>query len=169
MYKNTRRLRWIGCAAALVGATAVTSSSYAFDQRLAYSACLVDLGGNDNYKDGGNDLTAGSLSVACPVLGTTDLPHASMSTIHLYYDDLNTTYAVSAMRCVAYQNATGGNCGDLVNSAFGGTGSSYLVVPNTPASFAAHWNYGHFAYLTVFLPPKVAGARSRIKGYWMSN
>jgi hypothetical protein len=148
---------------AISGAFAVPALGYS--TRMHYSACMDDLSGS-SFKVGGNDSTTGILTLTCPVPSNTDLDHASMTKVHLYYEDNHTSQNVSAARCIAYQNIAGGVCGDWVSSS--STGTSFLTLPNSPPSFAANWNWGHFPSVGVLLPVR-SGTSSKVKGYWMSN
>lgn len=151
--------------AAITAMGTFASTCFAFDQRSSFAAC-VDATASGKLVNGANNSTTNSVVLACDVLDTASLPHASMSTINLYYEDLSPA-AINASRCVSYQNTTGGACGDIVSSV--GTGTSFITPPVTPATFQAHWNFGHFVYLNVVLPPRTASGASGIKGFWMSN
>lgn len=165
--KFTKTARW-GLLAALAAASfSVARPAFAYVSRLAYSACSQDWGSSYSFFAGGNDLPANTLILMCPVESTTDLPHQSIGTLNIHYDDNSPGQSVTAFRCVFYAGAAGGNCGNSVNSS---NGSGGMTIPNTPASFAADWNVStNFAAIGVYLPPKSGGARSAIKGYYMSH
>jgi hypothetical protein len=165
---HSKKILLVALLGTATGIGSFASTSMAFDQRSSFAAC-VDATASGKLLGGTNISTTNSVILDCAVTDTASLPHASMATINLYYDDLTTTASVSASRCIAYQNIAGGACGDSVSSSFSGTGTSFLTLPNTPASFAANWNWGHFAFLSVILPPQSASGASGVKGFWMSN
>jgi hypothetical protein len=167
------RLQWArrmiaGALALGTVAVALPGSATVFDVNQHYSGCITTMGGADSFLTGGNNLTANTLVLECALQDTTSLAHKDVTALLVYYSDQTTTGAVMASRCVTYSNATGGNCGDSVNSGNGTTGIGSLTLPNTPASFASDWNsVAHFAYASVFLPPKTgAGAMSYLKGLY---
>ncbi len=163
----SRNVRWAAIAALAAGAFAAAQPAYAYVSRLAYSACSQDWGSSYSFFAGGNELPANTLILSCPVESTTDLPHPSIGSLNIHYDDNNPTYSVTAFRCVYYPWAAGGACGNSVNSS---NGSNGMAVPNTPASFATEWNTAtNFPALGVYLPPKNGASRSSIKGYYMSH
>lgn len=165
--KFNRTARWVSLAALAAAGFSVAQPAFAYVSRLAYSACSQDWGSTYSFFSGGNELTANTLIVTCPVESTTDLPHQSIGTLNIHYDDNNPSQAVTAFRCVFYPWAAGGNCGTGVNSS---NGSGGMTIPNTPASFATDWNNAvNFPTIGVYLPPKSGGARSAIKGYYMSH
>jgi len=156
----------------LVAAAFVSAApSQAYESRLAYSACVQDWGSTYSFFSGGNDLSANTLILNCPVTDITSIAHPTMTAVNMHFDDNTTSYGVAAFRCVFYWNSAGGTCGDAVWSSASGTGTVGMAVPNTPSSFATQWaNGAHFASIGAYLPPKTAGGvRSSIKGYYMAN
>jgi hypothetical protein len=109
----------------------------------------------------GNNSTAATLNVACPVPdvynGIQDI-----STVRVDIEDRSTTASASASRCVNLRfasGATGTSCGP--SSTAPSTVTGHLSF--NPAA-NADWSPGNFGYVSVILPARTGLGRSTVQG-----
>jgi hypothetical protein len=146
-------------SAAISGVFAFSRTSDAFWTRQDGNYCNVTLGGNDNFQDGCNITTAGSIVVSCPVADSSTHPKTSITTFNVHIDDESPSFSIIS-RCVVFWNVVGGACGNSVITTNGVLGWS-------PPSFG-NWTAPDFGYISVVLPPR-AGANTCIKGYFTAG
>jgi hypothetical protein len=133
--------------------TATTASAWSI--RRAGAACTG--GGNA----GMNPSSTNGLILYCAMPDEDDLPHQNITHLNIHMDIPSGN--ASAVRCITYFNATGGNCG--TPQVLSGPGTKMFNPPNAPASFATDWNNGgHFAYLNI-----VVGTNGWLKGFYADN
>jgi len=147
-------------SAALAGVAAYASTSDAsFFTRQDGNYCDVALGGHDNFSNGCNQTTAGSIVVFCPVADSSTQPKTSITTFNVHIDDESPSVAIVG-RCVNFWNAVGGSCGNFVTTTNGVLGWS-------PPTFAG-WTAADFGYINVVLPPRATN-NTCIKGYFTAG
>jgi hypothetical protein len=155
------------CSLLILGALALiplSANAVVYESRLSWGACHQSSTGPLVILDGSNTSTTGTGVLICPITDTTDIPHASITTMNFHVEDNHSSLSVRAFRIATFFNAVGGAIGDHAVSANGVTSIS---PPNSPATLANAWNNAaNFASVMVFLPP-TQGTASRIKGYYL--
>jgi hypothetical protein len=140
----------------------VAGHAGAWTVRRSGTSC-VGGGGNSTWGISGNNTSStNSIVLGCDILSESDKPHQNITHMNVHVDKSTTTLAIGN-RCVKFFNATGGACGNAHSSS--STGTVTLNPPNTPSTFAAHWNGGaHFPSIAITLP-----ALASIKGFYTDN
>jgi hypothetical protein len=146
-------------SASLSGVICYASTSEAFWTRQDGNYCDVALGGHDNFSNGCNTTTAGSIVVFCPVADSSTHPKTSITTFNVHIDD-QSPFSGLVGRCVNFWAAVGGSCGSFVFTSNGVLGWS-------PPTFGG-WTAADFGYVNVVLPPRDS-ANSCIKGYFTAG
>lgn len=149
-------------------------SAHSWYTRQHGSACRVAIGPPTNLIEWGNDSTGNSLVLGCAVPDNSLAPKENTGTLVVAVDDFSGGNAVSAFRCVELYNADGGTCGVSEMSCksdnplcLAGKGLDFIKTPND--SVFSTDNGAHFAYVGIVLPPKEAGARSKVKGIFNTD
>jgi hypothetical protein len=145
----------------LTATVLVASQAGAWQMRRSGTSCVGGGGGTWNIS-GGNTSTTNSFVLGCDVFSETETPHTAITHLNVHVDKTSSSMAIGN-RCIKFFNATGGVCGNSSSSTAIGTVT--LTPPNTPTSFANHWNQGaHFPSIAVVLP-----AQASIKGFYTDN
>jgi len=143
-------------------ALAIAAPAAAYEVRQHFSACTPSLS-YTNWVDGRNTTTSNTVPLYCPAPSNTSIQNSTVSYLNVHIDRPDASYTSSALRCVSFWNAAGGACGNLAYSS--GTGTIAISPPNSPASFAGHWNYNaHFGSVLVYLGPN-----HTLKGTYFAN
>lgn len=152
-----------GAAAIVVSALGLPAVSHAItDVRTSGFSCTVVSGPQmANLVAAGNESTATTLNVACPVPdvynGIQDI-----STVQVHLEDRSTLASPSASRCVNLlfaNGATGTSCGPSQTAPSTVTGHlSFNPAAN------ANWAPGNFGYVSVILPARTGLGRSTVQG-----
>jgi hypothetical protein len=143
---------------ASVGFSAVASyaiESQAFTEYHSYASCIanrVNQAQDENkvwWLNGGNQNTAFSLSLTCPISDTTDRRKSAFGTVNIYFDDNTDDDNADTMLCSKPRLSGGGECDSTKSTT--GDGDQYVI--QTVASDL--WdNDSDYAYMKVTLPKK---------------
>jgi hypothetical protein len=109
----------------------------------------------------GNDSTAATLNVACPVPDVYNGVQ-EISVVQVHVEDRSTVASVSANRCVNLlfaNGATGTSCGPTATAP--NSVATHLSLDPAPN---ADWTAPHFGYVSVILPARTGLGRSTVQG-----
>lgn len=148
-------------SAVLSGVLAYAGISRAVtDVRTPGFACrAVDGRFEGQFISQGNQSTATTLNVACPVPDVSNGVQ-NISTVNVAFNDQTATASPTAQRCVSLFTSPGVSCGPVASAPVGLTGFFTL---NPSAN--ADWTAPNFGYVSVVLPVRVSPApATAVKG-----
>ncbi|MES1177652.1 MAG: hypothetical protein ABUL62_25230 [Myxococcales bacterium] len=171
---------WMRCAIAFGAAAAVTTvlvaarTAVAKTYRVSAATCLPE---NPVYLSMYDDAltnmdTSHLLDVDCAVPDGDYLAHDQIAYLNVHgYNGSNVTTGTTgwamAEACVGFYASNSGSCGSIASTGAPNTGM-FTLQPSLTAWQNPSY-HSDFAYVWSRIPPRGTGARSNLRGIWMSN